>query len=523
MNLLVVTAVDAERDAIGAGDDVIVGGVGPAASAAATSAALAARQRTTSCSARASAAASRRWASATSPSRRRSSFADLGAETAGRLRPGVRARLRRRPLRRRTRSSRSSWPTAPADTSAPSSPWPPSPGRPPRADALVDRFPDAVAEGMEGAGVAAAAALHGVPFAEIRAISNAVGPRDRDAWRIPDALAALGRAVAAVAAGWTAVRLAFSPCPNDTFVFHAWTHGLIADAPPVEVTFADIDVTNTAAERGEFDVVKVSYAALPWLLDRYPLLPSGGALGRGCGPLVLTRGDLADSSTGARSRCRASARRRTCCSGSGRPGQRPARIDVVPFAQIMPAVRDGRYDAGLVIHEARFTYPDYGLQLAGRPRRVVGAATPGCRSRSARSWPGASLDAAATQPGGARVGRVRLGAPGRRRRDYVAEHAARDVAGRAAAPHRPVRQRVHPRPRRGGLRRGRGAARPRPRRRPHPGDHPALRLQRGRSRRGGPRRRGCRRTRAAGRRPCGPRPGRGSGRGAASWTCCRAA
>ncbi len=67
-----------------------------------------------------------------------------------------------------------------------------------RAHDLRGRFPDAVAEAMEGAGVAAAAALHGVPFAEVRAISNAVGPRDREAWRIPDALAALGAAVAAI-------------------------------------------------------------------------------------------------------------------------------------------------------------------------------------------------------------------------------------------------------------------------------------------------------------------------------------
>jgi 1,4-dihydroxy-6-naphthoate synthase len=156
------------------------------------------------------------------------------------------------------------------------------------------------------------------------------------------------------------VKVAFSPCPNDTFVFHAWTHGLIADAPPTEVTFADIDITNTTAERGEFDVVKVSYAALPWLLDRYTLLPTGGALGRGCGPLVLTRSPLPSLSG------------RTVAVPSERStayllfrlwaaGQRPSRIDVVPFAQIMPAVRDGRYDAGLVIHEARFVYPDYGL------------------------------------------------------------------------------------------------------------------------------------------------------------------
>ena len=84
--------------------------------------------------------------------------------------------------------------------------------------------------------------------------------------------------------------LAFSPCPNDTFIFNAWVHGLIAGAPEVDVTFADVDVTNGATERGDFDVAKVSYAALPWLLDQYSLLPSGGALGRGCGPLVLTAG-----------------------------------------------------------------------------------------------------------------------------------------------------------------------------------------------------------------------------------------
>lgn len=66
-------------------------------------------------------------------------------------------------------------------------------------------------------------------------------------------------------------------------------HGRVPGAPPVQVTYADVDVTNTAAERGAFDLVKVSYAALPWLLDDYYLLPCGGALGRGCGPLVLTR------------------------------------------------------------------------------------------------------------------------------------------------------------------------------------------------------------------------------------------
>src|SRR6266516_1866511 len=163
-----------------------------------------------------------------------------------------------------------------------------------------------------------------------------------------------------------ALSLAHSPCPNDTFVFHAWAAGLIPDAPPVAVTFADVDVTNGAAERGEYDVVKLSYAALPWLLRDYALLPSGGALGRGCGPLLLTAGrtDLTGATVavpGDRSTAYLLFRL-WLLSAAGPAGLGdPARIEVVPFAAIMPGVRDGRYGAGLVIHEARFTYPSYRL------------------------------------------------------------------------------------------------------------------------------------------------------------------
>ncbi|MEH1016128.1 1,4-dihydroxy-6-naphthoate synthase [Micromonospora sp. CPCC 206060] len=154
--------------------------------------------------------------------------------------------------------------------------------------------------------------------------------------------------------------LAISPCPNDTFVFHALVHGRVPGAPPVEVTYADVDVTNTAAERGAFDLVKVSYAALPWLLDDYRLLPCGGALGRGCGPLVLTRADRADltGATVAVPGDRTTAYLLFRLWSADRP---PARIEVVPFHEIMPGVAAGRYDAGLVIHEARFTYPRHGL------------------------------------------------------------------------------------------------------------------------------------------------------------------
>jgi 1,4-dihydroxy-6-naphthoate synthase len=156
-----------------------------------------------------------------------------------------------------------------------------------------------------------------------------------------------------------ALSIAFSPCPNDTFVFHAGTHGLV-DGPKVDVTFADVDITNSATERGAYDISKVSYAALPWLLEDYRLLPCGGALGRGCGPLVLTDGsiDSLDGKTVAVPSERSTA---YLLMRLWAEGQRPKRIDVLPFAEIMPSVRDGKYDAGLVIHEARFTYPSYGL------------------------------------------------------------------------------------------------------------------------------------------------------------------
>ncbi|GAA2299940.1 1,4-dihydroxy-6-naphthoate synthase [Glycomyces scopariae] len=160
------------------------------------------------------------------------------------------------------------------------------------------------------------------------------------------------------------LHLAHSPCPNDTFIYHAWTAGLIDGAPATRLTFADIDVTNSACARGEFDVAKVSYAALPHLGPEWRLLPAGGALGRGCGPLVLTGpGGLA----GLEGRKIAVPSDRSTAfllfnlwlRDLGSP---EVAVEVVPFDQIMPAVREGRYDAGLVIHEARFTYGEYGLR-----------------------------------------------------------------------------------------------------------------------------------------------------------------
>ncbi|AIQ21059.1 1,4-dihydroxy-6-naphthoate synthase [Paenibacillus sp. FSL H7-0357] len=168
------------------------------------------------------------------------------------------------------------------------------------------------------------------------------------------------------------MNIAFSPCPNDTFVFHAWAHGLVENAPKLNVTFADIDITNgLAADGAGPEVLKISYAALPWVLERYKLLPCGGALGRGCGPLVLTRkgpGAIKHPKELSGRRIAVPSERSTAYLlfrlwAAQQVPSGPSEIVVMPFDEIMPAVRDGQIDAGLVIHEARFTYPSYGLHM----------------------------------------------------------------------------------------------------------------------------------------------------------------
>ena len=202
--------------------------------------------------------------------------------------------------------------------------------------------------------------------------------------------------------------LAISPCPNDTFVFHALVHGLVPGAPPVEVTYADVDVTNDAAEAGAFDLVKVSYAALPWLLDQYELLPCGGALGRGCGPLVLVRDEGVASLAGKTVAVPGDRTTAYLLMRLWSAAEPPAQVEIVPFAEIMPAVAAGRFDAGLVIHEARFTYRRHGLRaladlgewwegdtglpiplgaiLAHRERVDAAAATEWVRESVRRAW-----------------------------------------------------------------------------------------------------------------------------------------
>jgi len=155
--------------------------------------------------------------------------------------------------------------------------------------------------------------------------------------------------------------LGFSPCPNDTFIFHALVHGLVAcPGFGFRERLADVETLNRLALEGALDVSKVSSHLLGFIREDYCLLRSGGALGRGCGPLVVSAKHAAMEEL--RGKRIAVPGRYTTAHLLLRLFD-PALDSIVflPFHEIMGAVRHGEVDAGVVIHESRFTYADYGL------------------------------------------------------------------------------------------------------------------------------------------------------------------
>jgi 1,4-dihydroxy-6-naphthoate synthase len=162
-----------------------------------------------------------------------------------------------------------------------------------------------------------------------------------------------------------ALTLAYSPCPNDTFIFAAWTRGLLPDAPPVEVALDDVEALNEAARAGRFELTKVSYGAIPYLLRDYRILRAGGALGRGCGPLVVSRpapgGVPSLGAFGPRARFAIPGTLTTAYLLLRLALPQPFEPVVMRFDRIVDAVANGDVEAGLIIHESRFTYQESGL------------------------------------------------------------------------------------------------------------------------------------------------------------------
>ncbi|CAN5623898.1 1,4-dihydroxy-6-naphthoate synthase [soil metagenome] len=155
--------------------------------------------------------------------------------------------------------------------------------------------------------------------------------------------------------------LGFSPCPNDTFIFHALVHGLVdGSSGPFEPRLEDVETLNQLALAGSLDVTKVSYGAIPFLLEEYVLLRTGGALGRGCGPLLVSREPVPLASL-ATATIAIPGRFTTANLLLRLSNPALAAGEETLYSEIMPEVAAGKADAGLIIHESRFTYGDHGL------------------------------------------------------------------------------------------------------------------------------------------------------------------
>ena len=156
--------------------------------------------------------------------------------------------------------------------------------------------------------------------------------------------------------------LGYSPCPNDTYIFNALVHGhtqcsgLRFAAPRLE----DVETLNQWALASQLDVTKVSFHAYGHLRNAYNLFPAGAALGRGCGPLLITTSDK---------RKKAQKDWKIAIPGKYTTAALLLRLYnpsatnlvVMRFEQIMDAVCQGMVDAGVIIHESRFTYQKHGL------------------------------------------------------------------------------------------------------------------------------------------------------------------
>lgn len=155
--------------------------------------------------------------------------------------------------------------------------------------------------------------------------------------------------------------LGYSPCPNDTFIFDALIHGKIdTEGLQFAPVIADVEALNRRAFEGDIDVTKLSYHAFAHLLHQYKLLDAGSALGNNCGPLLVAREHMAPESI-AHAAIAIPGRMTTANFLLGLFYPDALNKTEVLFSDIEDAVLSGRYDAGLIIHENRFTYEQKGL------------------------------------------------------------------------------------------------------------------------------------------------------------------
>ena len=158
--------------------------------------------------------------------------------------------------------------------------------------------------------------------------------------------------------------LGFSPCPNDTFIFDALVnHTIDTEGLEFEVVLEDVQTLNNRAIEDKLDISKISYAVLPLVVQRYWVLNSGGALGKGVGPLLIAKESMGNAVSDIQQKTIAIPGENTTAHMlfSLAYPQAMHKMFMV-FSSIEEAVLNDRVDAGVIIHENRFTYQQKGLK-----------------------------------------------------------------------------------------------------------------------------------------------------------------
>ena len=158
--------------------------------------------------------------------------------------------------------------------------------------------------------------------------------------------------------------IGFSPCPNDTYIFCGLVNGEISLSgwQPHPVLLEDVETLNEWARQDRLDITKLSFHALGHVLDKYVLLQSGAALGRGCGPLLVA-GSSVDADAFAGLTVAIPGKYTTAAMLLRLYSPDWKNIIMMRYDEIMPAIKSGRVDCGVIIHESRFTYKNQGLEL----------------------------------------------------------------------------------------------------------------------------------------------------------------
>jgi 1,4-dihydroxy-6-naphthoate synthase len=156
------------------------------------------------------------------------------------------------------------------------------------------------------------------------------------------------------------ISLGYSPCPNDTFIFYALAHKKIEMDVEFSEILRDVETLNKMAFNKELDVTKASFHAFGFLREDYCLLHTGSALGRGCGPLIVAKKKIQYAELSRKS-IAIPGKMTTAYLLLQLFNPEIKNIVEMPFDRIMNAVSLGTVDAGLIIHESRFTYPSYNL------------------------------------------------------------------------------------------------------------------------------------------------------------------